>query len=155
MRDQVTVSMSASPEAVWAVVSDVTRVGEFSPETFEAEWLRGASGPAAGASFRGHVKRNGVGPIYWTVCKVVACEPERTFAFTVMMGRHPVNTWRYDIARTPGGCDVTESFQLEGISTLRLYWALMGRWRGRTNVEGMTQTLHRIKAVVESERAPA
>ena len=155
MRDQVTVSMSASPDAVWAVVSDVTRVGEFSPETFEAEWLGGATGPAVGARFRGHVKRNGVGPIYWTVCKVVACEPGRVFAFAVMTGRHPVNTWRYDIAPTAEGCDVTESFQLEGISTLRLYWAVLGRWRGRTNVEGMTQTLLRIKAVVESQHSPA
>lgn len=155
MRDQVTVSMSASPDTVWAVVSDVTRVGEFSPETFEAEWLGSATGPAVGAKFRGHVKRNGIGPIYWTVCKVVASEPARVFAFTVMMGRHPVNTWRYDITPTAEGCDVTESFQLEGISTLRLYWAVMGRWRGRTNVEGMTQTLQRIKAVVESERSPA
>src|SRR5258708_23380546 len=146
MHDQVTVSMSASPEAGWGVVADVTRVGEFSPETFEAEWLGGASGPALGARFRGHVKRNGVGPIYWTVCKVVACEPMQTFAFTVMMGRHPVNTWRYDITPTAGGCDVTESFRLEGISTLRLYWAVMGRWRCRTNVDGMRQTLESIKA---------
>ena len=32
------------------MVSDVTRIGEFSPETFEAEWLDGATGPAVGAS---------------------------------------------------------------------------------------------------------
>ena len=62
----VTVSMAAAPEEVWDLVSDVTRIGEFSPETFEAEWVDGADGPALGAHFRGHVKRNGVGPVYWT-----------------------------------------------------------------------------------------
>mgnify|MGYP003446330504 CR=1 FL=1 len=39
MQDSVTVHMEASPEKVWALVSDVTRIGEFSPETLEAEWL--------------------------------------------------------------------------------------------------------------------
>ena len=33
---------------IWDLVSDVTRVGEFSPETFEAEWLGGAGSPEAG-----------------------------------------------------------------------------------------------------------
>jgi hypothetical protein len=150
MRDQVTVSMKASPAKVWALVSDVTRIGEFSPETFEAEWLGSASGPRVGALFRGHVRRNGVGPVYWTVCKVVACEPERVFAFTVMLLGHGINTWRYEIVPTEHGCDVTESFHLAGLLPLRLYWAVLGRLRGRTNVAGMTQTLQRIKAVVEA-----
>ena len=30
--------MDAPPEEVWELVSDVTRIGEFSPETFEARW---------------------------------------------------------------------------------------------------------------------
>ena len=64
MHDSVTVHINATPDQVWDLVSDVTRIGEYSPETFEAEWLDGATGPAVGASFRGHVKRNGKGPIY-------------------------------------------------------------------------------------------
>ena len=77
MHDSVTVHFAASPEAVWELVSDVTRIGEYSPETFEAEWLDGATGPAVGAEFRGHVKRNEKGPTYWTRCRVVTCEPAR------------------------------------------------------------------------------
>jgi hypothetical protein len=50
MRGSVTVHMAASPDRVWDLVSDVTRVGEFSPETFEAEWLGGATGPALGGA---------------------------------------------------------------------------------------------------------
>ena len=141
--------MTASPAEVWALISDVTRIGEFSPETFEAEWLGGADGPAVGARFRGHVKRNGVGPIYWTVCRVDRCEPDREFVFTVMAGNRPVNTWGYRITPTSAGCDVTEFFRLDRNPAMKLYWAAFGRWRGRTNVEGMRQTLERVKAVVE------
>src|SRR3954466_15495223 len=59
MQGSVTVHMAAPPEKVWDLVSDVTRIGEFSPETFDAEWLDGATGPAVGTRFRGHVLRNG------------------------------------------------------------------------------------------------
>jgi len=144
--------MKASPADVWALVSDISRIGEFSPETFDAEWLGRArtEGPGVGRKFRGHVKRNGIGPVYWSVCRVDAWEPEREFAFTVMLRSIPVNTWRYRITPTAGGCDVTESFQLASVPVLKTYWTIMGRWRGRTNVEGMTQTLERMKAVLEA-----
>ena len=62
----MTVRIAAPTGLVWDLVSDVTRIGEFSPETFEAQWLDGATGPRAGARFRGHVRRNGRGPVYWT-----------------------------------------------------------------------------------------
>jgi hypothetical protein len=37
---------------------------KFSPEVMEAEWLDGATGPSLGARFRGHVRRNEIGPVY-------------------------------------------------------------------------------------------
>jgi uncharacterized protein YndB with AHSA1/START domain len=150
MHDSVTVHMAAPPDRVWALVSDVTRIGEFSPETFEAQWLDGATGPAAGARFRGHVKRNGRGPTYWTTCRVIDCEPGKSFGFAVVNGGRDINTWRYQLAASGDGTDVTESFQLAPMAALKLYWAVMGRWRGRTNRNGMRQTLERIKGVVES-----
>lgn len=153
MRGEVTVSMAASPAQVWALVSDVTRIGEFSPETFEARWLPPADGPQVDARFRGHVKRNRVGPIYWTTCRVLTCEPDREFSFAVIMRGVPVNTWGYRITPTAGGCDVTEFFDLAPVAVLKLYWALLGRWRGRTNHDDMRTTLERMKAVVESENA--
>lgn len=141
--------MAAPPERVWELVSDVTRIGEFSPETFEAEWLDGATGPEVGARFRGHVKRNGKGPIYWTACTVTACEPGREFAFGVGAPGKPMNTWRYELRPAGSGTEVTESFQLSDMPALRLYWALFGWTRGRTNVNGMRTTLERIRAVAE------
>jgi hypothetical protein len=141
--------MSAPAERVWELVSDVTRIGRYSPETFEAEWLDGATGPVVGAKFRGHVRRNGKGPVYWTTCTVTACEPGREFAFGVGPAGRPLNVWRYRLAPSGDGTDVTESFELAPRWWLRLYWALLGWARGRTNREGMRTTLERIKAEVE------
>ena len=150
MRDAVTVHMKATPQAVWDLVSDVTRIGEFSPETFEAEWLDGATGPAVGARFRGHVNRNNRGVKYWTECRVTDSVPGQAFAFDVVVGNRVVNSWRYDIAPAAGdGTDVTESFALDQNPFTRVYWLLLGWARGRTNREGMRTTLNRIKAVVE------
>jgi uncharacterized protein YndB with AHSA1/START domain len=144
--------MAAPPERVWELVSDVTRIGEFSPETFEAQWLDGGTGPRAGARFRGHVRRNGRGPVYWTTCTVTAAEPEREFAFSVAgLGGATANTWRYSLEPTPDGTEVTESFELPATLVNRLYWLLGGPARLRTNLAGMRATLERIKAVVEQE----
>src|SRR3954447_8137831 len=122
---EVSVRMEAPPAAVWALVSNVTRIGEFSPETFEGKWTRGASGPAVGAHFAGHVKRNGVGPTYWSPCRVTVCEPERVFEFSVGTDTVAINNWGYRL--TPAGADqqatvVTEYFRLEPNLMVRLYW---------------------------------
>ncbi|HEY5251309.1 MAG TPA: SRPBCC family protein [Acidimicrobiales bacterium] len=150
MHGAVTVHMAASPDQIWGVVSDITNTGRFSPETFEAEWLDGATGPAVGARFRGHVRRNGRGPVYWTTCAIVACEPAREFAFTVGEGPKALNTWRYVFEAVGDGTDVTESFALADKPAIRLYWKLLGSARGRTNAKGMQATLERIKAEVEA-----
>ncbi len=147
--------MAADVETVWSLVSDITRIGSYSPETFEAEWLDGADGPAVGARFRGHVKRNGRGPVYWTLCVVTACDPGREFAFDVMVNGRAVNTWRYEMTGTEGGTSVTESFQLPPNLPTRIYWAMFGRARGRTNERGMRQTLEAMRAVAESSPSPA
>jgi uncharacterized protein YndB with AHSA1/START domain len=151
MEGSVTVHMAAPAERIWDLVTDVTRIGSYSPETFEAEWLDGATGPAVGARFRGHVKRNGRGPVYWTKCTITVCEPGREFAFGVTggAGKPPLNVWRYKLEPQRDGTDVTESFALARTPPLRLYWALLGWARGRTNREGMRTTLERVKAEVE------
>ncbi len=151
MQDSVTVTMDATPEAVWALVSDVTRIGEFSPETFEAEWLDGATGPAVGARFRGHVKRNEKGPIYWSNCTVTVCEPLTEFAFDVVAGGKVVNTWGYRLQSTDAGTEVTEFFHLADTIWTRAYWFVAGWARGRTNRNGMRRTLEAMKAILEAD----
>jgi len=149
MRGSVTVHMAAGPAVVWDLVSDVTRIGEFSPETFEARWTRGFTGPEVGAYFKGHVKRNGVGPVYWTLCRVTECEPERDFGFVVEMNGTDLNHWRYQLREADSGTEVTESFELPPKGFLKLYWGVLGVLRGRTNERGMLRTLERIKDIAE------
>jgi Polyketide cyclase / dehydrase and lipid transport len=149
MHDSVTVHMNASPDEVWALVSDVTRIGSYSPETFEAEWLGGATRPAVGAKFRGHVKRNGRGPIYWSECAVTDSVPGTIFGFDVVMGNKTLNHWAYAIEPAGDGSDVTESFRLTPTVPLKIYWALLGWARGKTNRRGMQTTLEAIKVEVE------
>jgi len=152
---QVTVDIAASPQEVWDLVSDVTRIGEFSPETFEARWTRGSTGPEVGATFKGHVKRNGVGPTYWSACRVTRCEPptetgEGVFEFCVGTPDVTVNNWGYRIVPDgSGGSRVTEYFRLEAKLPMKIYWALLGWSRGKTNEKGMRTTLEKMKAVLE------
>ncbi|WP_246160356.1 SRPBCC family protein [Nocardioides humilatus] len=155
---EVTMTIAAAPEKVWDLVSDVTRIGEFSPETFEARWTRGATGPAVGATFKGHVKRNGVGPTYWSPCTVTKCvapgaDGTGVFEFSVGLDGSAWTNWGYRLA--PEGPDgaatrVTEYFRLEPKWFLRGYWLVLGALRGRTNERGMRTTLERMKEVLEA-----
>jgi Polyketide cyclase / dehydrase and lipid transport len=155
MQSSVTIHMAASPEQVWSLVSDVTNIGRFSPETFEAEWSDGDNAPAVGVRFRGHVRRNGKAwLVYWTKCRITACDPERDFAFDVIgpRGKTSVN-WSYHFLPVGGGTDVTESFTLGTSLALRVYSAIAGRSRTRTNIRNMRATLERVKDVAESPEA--
>src|ERR1700744_1104681 len=112
MEGSATVHMAATADKDWDLISDVRNTGRFSPEVLEAEWLDGATGPALGAKFRGHVRRNEIGPVYWTTCKVTASVPGREFGFTGLLVDRPVNNWHYRLAPAGDGTDVTESFRL-------------------------------------------
>lgn len=150
MGAEVSLRIHAPVSRVWDLVSDVTRIGEFSPETFEAEWTGDSDGPEVGATFRGHVRRNGVGPVYWAPCKVTVCEPERQFEWGVYAGGR-VNNWGYRLAPDGAVTVVTEYFRVESSGLMRVYWLLLGRLRGRTNQRGMRTTLARMKKVLEAE----
>ena len=149
MHESVKVHMKAPADEIWELVSDVTKIGRFSPETFEAQWLEGATGPAPGAKFRGHVKRNEKGPVYWTTCIVRESVPGKVFSFGVGSAEKPLNIWKYELEPSGDGTDVTESFQLRDVFALRLYWALLGWARGKRNRNDMRRTLERLKAEVE------
>src|SRR5215213_7351172 len=151
MQASVTVPMAAPADEIWNIVADVRNTGKFSPEVMEAEWLDGVTEPALGARFRGHVKRNEIGPVYWTVCRVTACEPGREFGFEVLVGDRPVNNWHYRLSPVDGGTDVTESFRMSDSAFTKLYSVLGGQLRRRRNIRDMRKTLERIKAVVEAK----
>lgn len=154
MRAAVSLHVDAPPAVVWGLVSDITRMGEYSPEVIEAEWLDGAAGPGVGVRYRGHVRRNENWPVlYWTTCRITECVPGEVFEFAVIMRERPVNTWRYEFRAAPGGgTDVTESFDMgDGLLT-RLWWPLGGFLRQRRNQRDMLRTLERVKAAAESSQ---
>ena len=151
MRAEVTLHIDAPPDRVWGLVTDITKMGEYSPEVIEAEWIDGATGPVVGARYRGHVKRNENWPVlYWTTCKVTESQPGEVFEFAVIMRERSVNTWRYDFRATDdGGTDVTESFDLGDNLFTKVWHPLGGFLRERRNQRDMLRTLERVKAVAE------
>jgi hypothetical protein len=111
MTDKTTVSSStriaASPEIVYALVSDLTRMGEWSPEATGGEWV-GAAGPAEGVKFKG---TNAYGDKKWkTTVTVTEATSPRRFAFSNGVGPIVVAEWVYEIAPVADGCEVTESW---------------------------------------------
>ena len=105
----VTAHIAAPPEAVYDLVADLPRMGEWSPECTSVAWRGGATAAAPGVRFRGR-NRNGVRR-WSTTCTVVAAERGKELAWDVKApGGFPVARWRYTFAPSPdGGCEVTES----------------------------------------------
>jgi uncharacterized protein YndB with AHSA1/START domain len=149
-RGEAQIHISAPPEKVYDLVSDVRRMGEWSPETVKGEWIDGATGPAVGARFKGSNKRRF---IRWsTKPEVVAAEPGREFAF-VTPGSGSTK-WTYHFEQSAdGGTDATESFELLSDMPQYILWAdryLLGiKDRNADLQHAMQQTLERIKRVAE------
>ena len=146
---EITRDIAASPEAVYAAISDVTRMGEWSEECHACEWHDGHDGPAVGATFDGH-NRNGEHE--WTTQgKVIEAEPGRTFAFECSMMDFHFSTWGYRIEPTDTGCRVTEwSQDLRPESSLEFSKQMSGvDDREARNRETMSETLERLAASLE------
>lgn len=104
----VTRDIAASPEKVWSLITDLPRMGEWSPENQGGEWMNGATGPEVGASFKG---RNSNDKKSWsTVVKVNACEVPRTFSFGLMVYGKNWCDWVYEIEPAGAGSRVTHSW---------------------------------------------
>lgn len=104
------IDVAASREKVYGLVSDLTRMGEWSPENTGGRWLHGAGGPTEGARFRG---TNVNGSKRWSVTvTVVEASPPSRFTFTHGVGPLVAARWSYRIDPIDGGrrCRVTESW---------------------------------------------
>lgn len=154
-RDRATVTVertiAAPPERVWSMISDVTRMGEWSPETTACEWRKGATAPAPGARFRG---RNRYGKKTWsTDCVVIEADPGRSFSFAVKAGPVNVARWEYRIEPTEdGGARVEERWTDLRHPLLLAPGKLISGVQDRAshNRAGMEETLERLAAAAES-----
>ena len=146
---EVSRDIKASPEAVWNAISDVTRMGEWSPECHTCAWNEGFSGPEVGARFTGH-NRNG--EYEWTTeAEVIESVPGEKFAFDGVFGDLHFSKWAYIIEPTDDGCRVTETWD-EGRpdNIIEMTKSISGvDDRGEHNRRTMEETLARLAAAVE------
>jgi uncharacterized protein YndB with AHSA1/START domain len=145
------VTVAASPEAVWAVISDVTRVGEWSGECRGCVWVGGADAPRPGARFKGRNRRGG---LRWSrLNEVVQADSPHAFVWRTV-ARAPYfdsSEWRVSLTEDGTGTRVSESFQVLTIPRLmeRLVWLAMPAHRDRT--ADLVDDLARLKMLVESD----
>jgi uncharacterized protein YndB with AHSA1/START domain len=144
------IDVDAPPERVYALVADVTRMGEWSPECIRCRWLGPDREPRVGARFRGTSRK---GWRRWsTVSTVVAAVPGQSFGFEVTYFGLPVATWQYDLRPDGGGgTHLAESVEDRRGRLVRALSPLItgSSDRGRRNTETMRTTLARLKAAAE------
>ncbi|QXC62484.1 SRPBCC family protein [Aquihabitans sp. G128] len=152
MTDRIEISraIAADPEAVYAAISDVTRMGEWSEECHRCEWHDGSDGPVVGATFDGH-NRNG-DKEWVTEATVIEAEPGRSFAFECRMFDFHYATWGYRIEPVDGGSRVTEwTDDLRPESALEFSAKTSGiDDRAGRNRQTMSTTLERLAAALEA-----
>lgn len=146
---QVSRTIAAPPAAVFAALTDITRMGEWSPETVRAEWNDGVSAAAVGATFTGH-NRNGDNE-WATEATVVDLVPDERFFFDCRVGDFVFSKWGYSIEPADGGCVVTEYAQdLRPASALEYSAQVSGVTDRLThNRAGMEATLERLARALE------
>jgi Polyketide cyclase / dehydrase and lipid transport len=105
LRYSATMVIAASPQSLYDMVSDVTRMGEWSP-VCKACWWDDGHGPWAGAWFTG---RNELPERTWeTRSQVVVAERGQEFAFAV---NGSWARWGFTFTLVDGGTQVTESWE--------------------------------------------
>jgi len=152
-RIEISRHIAATPEAVYAAISDVTRMGEWSEECHTCEWHDGVAGPVLGATFDGH-NRNG--DHEWTSQgRIVAADPGREFAFECSMYDFHYSTWGYRIEPTADGCRVTEwNDDLRPEEAMEMSKQISGvDDRTERNRQTISTTLERLAATLEADDA--
>ncbi len=157
MRGEASVFIGAPPKVVYALISDVSRMGEWSPECVEADWAAGTTGPSIGAVFNG---TNSRADNRWTTPNtVIVADVGKEFAWVVGTMDFRVCTWRYVLSAEGDGTRVTESFELGkekvGFTATVLESpeeerAPMVEARKAQLVQDMKETLGRLKGVAEA-----
>jgi hypothetical protein len=133
------------------MVSDVSRMGEWSPENDSAQWLRGDTYPRPGVTFRGE---NHNGTKRWsTKGTIVDVEPGRLFSFRVTAAGLKVSKWSFLIETTQGGCNLTETWIDQRGPVVKAVGRLVTGVADRTthNRASMQRTLESLKRAAEAQ----
>lgn len=151
--DATGIYVDAPPEAVYALVADVTRTPEYSPEIRRCTWLDGATGPVVGARFAA-VNQAGRGPAWTNKPVVVIADPGREFAVRRTEKFSGTLTWRYRLSPEGTGTRVEQSYEVDEPLT-RFGWFVIGTLYGCKDRRGelqanMRTSLQRLKGLAES-----
>lgn len=143
------VVIAASPEAVYDLVSDVTRTGEWSPVCKECWWEDGGTG-AVGDVFTG---RNVLPDRTWeTRCTVIAAERGREFGWLV--GDAFVR-WVYSMEPAAEGTRLTEAWEFlpNGIEMFHERYGADAEAQIAVRIDlahrGISETLAAMKRIAE------
>lgn len=145
------VIVDAPVEAVWRVVADVTRTGEWSHECRQVVWLHGATVAAPGVRFRG---RNRSGWLRWSrVCEVVAVDAPRELVWrTVPTVAFPDSTeWRIALEPVDSGTRIVQRYQVTRCPGW-YEWVVARVNPAHSDRSGaLTHDLHRIGAIAAGD----
>lgn len=78
------IEVPAAPAELYVMVSDITRMGEWSPECRGGTWVSGTAG-TVGARFHGFNAHDGMAWV--SESEVIEAEPDHAFGFSVMRFR--------------------------------------------------------------------
>ena len=150
MSEQISVQRTIRSDAghLYDLVSDLPRMGEWSPENTGGAWIDGASGPAVGARFKG---TNRSGRMRWSTNVVVTvAQPGDRFAFDVTLGPFKIANWDYRFERSGEATSVTETWTDHRIPVLGTVgsWLIGVRDRPGRNRQNMEATLARLASAV-------
>jgi uncharacterized protein YndB with AHSA1/START domain len=140
------------PEAVWAVVADVTRAGEWSGECRGCTWEGGARAVTPGARFRGQNHRAG---LRWTRRnEVTVADAPRVLAWRTVPNRLYRDSveWRLTLHPEGGGTRVRESYCIVHIPRL-MEWAITAFFPPhRDRTADLKDDLLRLRRLVHREQ---
>ena len=145
--DAVERHIDATPEALYAIVADVTRTPELSADIVRCEWLDGATEAAVGARFRA-TNRQGRGPDWKNTPVITTATPGREIAWARTERFAGTVEWRYRFEPDDGGTRVTESYRVTKPLT-PVGWFIIGTLYGLKDRQGdlhrsMVATLDRL-----------
>lgn len=151
--DHVDLEIDGNATVLYDMVSDLPRIGEWSPECERVVWEGEVDVPVVGTTFVGH---NAVGPgrriRYSRHGRVLAAERGKEFAFITDEGGRESTVWRYTFSPAGRRTRVTESYEVRWIPT----WARIldvPTNRHRQLVQNMATTLERLRLAAESDDA--
>ena len=127
---EVATQVQASPDVVYGLVSDVRRMGEWSPETYWCEWTGGATGAEVGARFRA---RNRRGLLRWrNTPEVITATPGGEFSFrrrvAAMWWCGATGWWRIAVPRWFSKWSRRWSICSPRWMAWRKWWPILARW---------------------------